>query len=49
MYSLIRNLNRLDLTIDLQIDLFNETIKPILLFGAEILGYGRIDILETVQ
>jgi hypothetical protein len=49
MYSLIRNINRLELPIDLQIDLFKKTIKPILLFGAEIWGFGKIDILERVQ
>ena len=32
----------------MQIDLFNKTIKPILLYGSEI-GFGNIDILERVQ
>ena len=49
MYSLLRNSNRLQLPIDLQIDLFNKTIKPILLYGAEIWGFGNIDVLERVQ
>ena len=49
MYSLIKNSNRLDLPIDLQIELFNKTIKPILLYGAEIWGYGNLDIIERVQ
>lgn len=35
--------------IDLQIELFNKTIKPILLYGAEICGYGNNDIIERVQ
>jgi hypothetical protein len=49
MYSLIGNLNRLNLPIDLQIELFNKTVKPILLYGSEICGYGNIDVIERVQ
>ena len=39
----------LNLPIDLQIDLFNKTVKPILLYGSEIWGYGNIDSIERVQ
>lgn len=49
MYSLIKNSNRLNLPIDLQIDLFNKTVKPILLYGAEIWGFGKLDLIERVQ
>ena len=33
----------------MQIELFNKTVKPILLYGAEIYGFGNIDILERIQ
>jgi hypothetical protein len=49
MYSLIKNSNRLSLPIDLQINMFNKTIKPILLYGSEIWGLGNYDIIERVQ
>ena len=49
MYSLLRNANRLSLPVDLQIDLFNKTIKPILLYGSEIWGYGNNQVIERVQ
>ena len=49
MYSLIKNSNRLNLPIDLQIDLFNKTIIPILLYGSEIWGCGNLDLMERVQ
>lgn len=49
MYSLLRNCNRLNLPIDIQIDLFTKTIKPILLYGAEIWGFGNLDVIERVQ
>ena len=49
MYSLIRNSNRLNLPLDIQIDLFNKTFKPILLYGAEIWGFGNLDVIERIQ
>ena len=49
MFSLLRKIRRLNLPISMQIDLFNKIIKPILLYGSEIYGFGNIDILERVQ
>ncbi|MEW8542876.1 MAG: reverse transcriptase family protein [Candidatus Thiodiazotropha sp.] len=49
LFSLFKKIRTLDLSFDLQIDLFNKTIKPILLYGAEIWGYGNCDIIERVQ
>lgn len=49
MFSLLRKTRQLNLPISMQIDLFNKTIKPILLYGSEIYGFGNIDILERVQ
>lgn len=49
LISLLRKTRSLHLPFDLQIDLFNKTVKPILLYGCEIWGYGNLDILERVQ
>jgi len=49
LYSLLRKLRPLMLPIDMQIDIFNKTIKPILLYGSEIWGFGNIEIIERVQ
>ena len=49
MFSLLRKIRNLNLPISLQIDLFDKMIKPILLYGSEIHGFGNIDILERVQ
>ena len=49
LFSLLRKTRNLDLTIDLQIELFNKTVKPILLYGCEIWGYGNCDDLERIQ
>ena len=37
------------LPFDLQIELFEKTIKPILLYGSEIWGYGNVNVLERIQ
>lgn len=49
LFSLFRKIRSLNLTFDLQIDLFNKTIKPILLYGCEIWGYGNLDVIERIQ
>ena len=49
LFSLIRKIRALDLPFDIQIDMFNKTIKPILLYGSEIWGFGNCDIIERVQ
>ncbi|MEW8544141.1 MAG: reverse transcriptase family protein, partial [Candidatus Thiodiazotropha sp.] len=38
MYVLIRKIRSLNLSIDLQLDLFDKMIKPILLYGCEVWG-----------
>ena len=49
LYSLLRKARTLNLPIDLQIDMFNKVIKPILLYGCEVWGYGNLDVIERVQ
>ena len=49
MYSLLRKIKKLSLPVDMQIDLFNKTVKPILLYGCEVCGFGNNDMLERVQ
>ena len=49
LFSLFRKTRSLNLTIDLQIELFNKTVKPILLYGSEIWGFGNLDDLERIQ
>ena len=39
----------LSLPFDIQIDLFDKMIKPILLYGCELWGVGNVDIIEKVQ
>lgn len=49
MYALLRKIKALSLPYDIQIDLFEKTVKPVLLYGSEIWGFGNLDILERVQ
>ncbi|MEW8547695.1 MAG: hypothetical protein AB2693_29660, partial [Candidatus Thiodiazotropha sp.] len=39
----------LNLSIDLQLDLFDKMIKPILLYGCEVWGYCNTNLIERVQ
>ena len=49
MFSLLRKIKCLNLPFDVQIDLFNKIVKPVLLYGCEIWGFCNLDIIERVQ
>jgi len=49
MFSLLKNSRRLQLPIDVQFDLFDKTVVPVLLYGCEIWGYENTDILESLH
>ena len=46
LYTRIRNLN---LPVDCQFKLFDQTILPILLYGCEIWGFENYDLIESVH
>ena len=46
---MIKKYRNLKLPFDIQIDLFNKTIKPILLDGCEVWGFGNCDVIERIQ
>ena len=48
-FTLMKKIRNLDLPIDKQIDLFNKTVKPILLYGFEIWGIGNYETLERIK
>jgi hypothetical protein len=49
MYSLIKKCKKLELPIDMQIDLFHKIVKLVLLYGCDICSFGNIDCIERVQ
>ena len=49
MHLLYKRILNLHIPIDLQIELFNHTIMPILLYGCEVWGFQNIKLIENVQ
>ena len=46
MYSLIKKSRSLLVPLDMQFELFDQLVKPILLYGSEVWGFGTLDILD---
>ena len=49
MYALLRKIRLLHLPLDIQIDLFQKLVIPVLLYGCELYGYENIEIIERLQ
>jgi hypothetical protein len=49
MYEVLRKGRIHNLSIKCQLDLFDKIVKPILLYGCEIWGFGKNDIIESVH
>ena len=49
MFRLLRKVRDLILPIDVQIKLFQKTVKPILLYRSEVLDFVDLKVLERVQ
>ena len=49
LFALLKKIKDFDLPYDLQLDIFNKTIKPTLLYGSEVLGFGNCEIIERVH
>ena len=47
MYSLLTKAKRLALPIDIQCELFNQLVTPILLYGSEVWGFHKLDQVEV--
>ena len=49
MFSLLKKARSLLLPIGIHLELFNKIIKPILMYGCEICGFGDLRVIEQVQ
>jgi hypothetical protein len=49
MYEVVNKGRTHNLSMSYQFDLFDKLVKPILLYGCEIWGFGNNDILEKVH
>ena len=48
VYSLLKKVRYMQLPVDMQVELFNKLVKPILLYVCEIWGVGNVDVIERV-
>ena len=48
MFSVLRKSRKLHLPVDLQLQLFDSMVMPILLYGSEVTGFENTDILERL-
>ena len=49
LFALLKKSKALGPPFDIQLDLFDKTVKPILLYGAELWGYGNCDSLKRIH
>lgn len=49
MHLLFMRANNLELPLDLQVKLFDNTVLPILTYGSEVWGYETIDLIERIH
>lgn len=49
LFSLYKKIRNLELPIDCQLKLFDNTILPILTYGCEIWGFGDLSMIDKVQ
>jgi hypothetical protein len=49
MFALLRTCRQLSLPVDIQIDLFDKMIAPILVYGCEIWGFGSCELAIKLQ
>ena len=49
MYGIIRKIREFKLPIECQFDLFDKVVVPVLLYGSEVWGYERLEIIERLH
>lgn len=49
MFSLMSKCRTLNLPIDIQLDLFDKTVVPIITYGCEVWGYEKLDLIEKLH
>jgi hypothetical protein len=49
MYEVLQMGRLYKLSVKIQLDLFDKMIKPILLYGCEVWGFGKNEVLERVH
>ena len=47
MYSIFKKSRKLCLPIDIQIEMFDTMVKPILMYGCEVWGFANNSVIES--
>ena len=48
LFALLSKGRVLQLPVDIMLEMFNKTVLPIMLYGCEVWGFGKNDMLDTV-
>ena len=49
MFSVMRTIRRHNLPIDMQLDLFDKMVMPVMLYGCETWGFSNLKLLERLH
>ena len=49
MFTLLENINKLSLPVDVAVKLFTHFVNPVILYSSEVWGDGKCYILEKLQ
>ena len=49
MFSFLNKCKRNHIPIDVQLEVFNKTVVPCMMYGGEVWGYNNIECLEIIQ
>jgi hypothetical protein len=49
MYEVLKMGRLYKLSVKIQLDLFDKMIKPVLLYGCEVWGFGKNEVVERVH
>ena len=49
MYGIIRKIREFKLPVECQFDLFDKVVVPVLLYGSEVWGYERLEMIERLH
>ena len=49
MYGIIKKIREFNLSLECQLDLFDKVVEPVLLYGSEVWGFEKLDLIERLH
>ena len=49
MYGIIKKIREFNLPLECQLDLFDKVVVPVLLYGSEVWGFEKLDLIERLH